>query len=106
MQFDFYPLYKNYATLELLKITERPDDYQPEAVATAMKVLDERVVTDEDFAALDQYFLAEEQEKNKYSRNAENIEQATTDILVSILQPDEELSLHKWLRILLVLIVL
>src|SRR5689334_23281989 len=102
MQFDFYPLYKNYTTLELLKITERPDDYQPEAVATAMKVLDEREVTNEDFAALDQYFLEEKKAKNKHSGSIKNLEQQTTGALVSILQPEEELSLNKWLRVLLV----
>ena len=42
MNFDFYEIYKDFPTTELLKIVLRPDGYEPEAVEAASRRLSER----------------------------------------------------------------
>lgn len=48
MNTDLFNHYQSLPTSELLVITRRPDDYTPEAVATAHQVLNQRVVTPAD----------------------------------------------------------
>lgn len=45
MDTDFHKLYSAYSTVDLLKITTRPEKYQPAAVAAAQEILATRVVT-------------------------------------------------------------
>jgi hypothetical protein len=48
MDFNFHEQYKGLPTFELLKITERPEKYQPAAAAAAADILKGRVVTPAD----------------------------------------------------------
>jgi len=50
MEFDFYELFKNYSTPDLLLILKKPGDYQPEALAAARKLLTDREITAADEA--------------------------------------------------------
>jgi hypothetical protein len=44
MDFDFYEIYKEFSTTDLLKIVHRPDGYRPEAVNAANRRLAEREI--------------------------------------------------------------
>lgn len=48
MNTDLFNHYQSLPTSELLAITRQPDDYTPEAVATAHQILNQRVVTTAD----------------------------------------------------------
>lgn len=63
MHFDFYERYKDYPDTELLKITQQPDAYQPDAVDAALRILKERGVKEEKVNSihlLDSFELTEE----------------------------------------------
>src|SRR5690349_10019781 len=56
MNADFQQEFKDYSTIELLKIVKQPGNYQPAAVAVAHQLLQGRVVTPEEEALAEQHF--------------------------------------------------
>jgi hypothetical protein len=76
---NFNERFKTYTTIELLRVTDNPGDYQPEAVETARALIAERGLTEEEIAAarreLDaerQERLAREREKHRQSEELKN----------------------------------
>jgi hypothetical protein len=76
---NFNERFKTYTTVELLRVTDNPRDYQPEAVETARALIAERGLTEEEIAAarceLDterQERLAREREKHRQSEKLKN----------------------------------
>jgi hypothetical protein len=51
MEFDYYTLYKNWSTLDLVRVARTPNDYAPEAVVVAKNILKERRVSLEEMDA-------------------------------------------------------
>ena len=97
MDFNFQEQYKSYSNVELLKITERPGDYQQAAVVAAQQVLSEREVSVEDreFAATHYAELERSQQVNK--ELVDLYKNKAKDLLEPVLQPKEDVSIKNGL---------
>ena len=51
MEFDYYALYKDWSTLDLVRVARTPNDYAPDAVSVAKRILWERGVSPEEMDA-------------------------------------------------------
>lgn len=51
MEFDYYTLYKDWSTLDLVRVARTPNDYAPDAVTVAKNILKERLVSLEEMDA-------------------------------------------------------
>lgn len=102
MDFNFYDQYKNYPSIDLLKIVRSPDSYQPQAIEAATQVLKEREVTAEEIALADGYILDIKRKQEKI----EAYKEKAKDFLQPILQPGPHVKPAKWLNILLILVAL
>jgi hypothetical protein len=51
MEFDYYDLYKDWSTLDLVRVARTPNDYAPDAVVVAKQILWERRVSPEEMDA-------------------------------------------------------
>lgn len=102
MEFNFRESFQAYSNVELLKIIDQADKYQPEAVEAARLLLGAREVSDEDFQDLNEHKVKEEtaqQQKNGYRDKA-------LDLLQPVIQPAAVVETRKWLNILLVILAL
>ena len=104
MSFDFYREYKNYPTLELLKIMRQPGGYQPAAVEAASKVLGERQVDGEELHSLDQSLQDLDHAERQKTEKIERFKAMLADFVSPILQPREKVEPARWLNILLLTI--
>ena len=101
MNFDFHQQYKNYSNIELLKITGRPEDYQPAAVAVAAEILSERHVTADEIQIVGQYFENLDESASVRKEKADALKGEATDFLEPFLHPGEKVQPGKWVNILL-----
>jgi hypothetical protein len=106
MDFNFYEVYKEYTTAELLKILNRTADYQPAAVNAAKKILSEREITSADTELVHNYFqeLADKEKARTDKLNA--YKDKAVDFFEPVLNPGTEVKPSKWLNILLLLIAI
>jgi hypothetical protein len=104
MSFDFYGEYKNYPNLELLKIMRQPGDYQPEAVAAASQILNDRQIATEEFQSLDQSLQDLEEDKREKMEKIERLKTEAATFLSPILQPQKKIDPSQWLSYFLVVI--
>ena len=104
MSFDFYGEYKNYPNLELLKIMRQPGDYQPEAVAAASQILNDRQIATEEFQSLDQSLQDLEEDKREKIEKIERLKTEAATLLSPILQPQKKIDPSQWLSYFLVVI--
>jgi hypothetical protein len=51
MEFDYYTLYKDWSTLDLVRVARTPNDYAPDAVMVAQRILKDRRVSVEEMDA-------------------------------------------------------
>lgn len=102
MEFDFYEQYKNYPTVELLKIVQQQDNYQADAINAANKSLAERTIADIELAK--EYLESIAAAKNKEEENARLYKEKAIDLLEPIIKPRSELNPYKWFWILLLVI--
>lgn len=104
MDFDFHQQYKDYSTIDLLKIVRQPANYQPAAITAAEDILREREISVEDISVADQYFLdLENAEKNKQEK-INGLKNKVSDFLEPVLQPGEKVEPDKWRNIFLLII--
>lgn len=106
MDFNFYKEYKQYPTVELLKITRQPAAYQLAALDAAKKVLAEREVSAADIEAADQYFNDATNKKQAKQEKIDAYTNKASDILEPIIKPSNEIEPVKWLNIFLVFITM
>ncbi|GEP95512.1 hypothetical protein [Chitinophaga cymbidii] len=102
MNFDFYEQFREYPNVELLKIIAQPGNYQPQAVEAASRILQDRNVTVEETEEAAQYFgevQAKEEKMMAYKEKAK-------DFLQPVIQPEATIQPAKWLKILLLLVLL
>jgi hypothetical protein len=104
MPFDFYGKYKNYPDLELLKIMRQPGDYQPEAVAAASQILNDRQIATEELQSLDQTLQDLEDAKRQKIEKIERLRTKAATFLSPILQPQKKIDPLQWLSYLLLVI--
>jgi len=103
MDLNFADQYKDYPTVELLKILKRPGDYQPEAIDAARLILESReVVAGDEREAEDALLRLGQQRKEQVDTYKEKV----ADFLQPVLQPGNEVEPAKWLNILLFFIAL
>lgn len=106
MNLDFFELYKAYSNVELLKITRHPADYQPGAVVAATSILEKRDVSANDLQEVDEYFEDIKSGSKKRQEIIDNYKEKASDFLQPVLNPDEEIKPHKWLKIFLLAIAI
>ncbi len=105
MESQFIEKYKSYSNFELLKITQKPDNYQENAVLAANEILKDRVISEEDLSEVEHYYLDKEiniEHKNEY---ISNLKENIFDFLQPLISPEESLKPVKWLNILLLIII-
>lgn len=106
MQAAFYKLYEDYSTTELLKIIRQSAHYQPEAVKAAQQVLSTRIISENEIAEVEQHFSAIEQAEKARLQKNERYKNAVADFFEPVLQPTAPMHPGKWLKFVLLLIIL
>src|SRR6185295_2461365 len=106
MNVDFYQEYKDYSNIDLLKITKRPDDYQPAAVQAATEVLSERVVTPDEIEFVNQYYQEIEDDTKVRKEKIDAYKNKATSFFEPVINPSENVEPDKWVDILLLVIAL
>lgn len=101
MFFTFFEQYKDYSTLELLKIVMRPEDYQAAAVAAAASRLQEREVTTAEREEVDRFFQALEEKKKARTVKNNAYKEKLADVFEPVLHPGETVKPEKWLTLFL-----
>lgn len=104
MNFDFNQQFKDYSTVDLLKIVKRPGEYQPTAVAAAERLLQERQVTPHEQQLVEQYFQDIDRFLQVKKEKADALKTKATDFFEPLLQPSEKVQPSKWVNILLLII--
>lgn len=100
MEFNFRDSFQSYSNVELLKIIDQADKYQPEAVDIARQILSGRDVHDSDFEQMNSYKAAVAIRQEEKAAGKEEI----SGFLESIVRPDEGLNIAKWINVLLVIL--
>jgi len=103
MELDFYSHFSRYTTVELLAVVRRPEQYQPEAVAAAQRLLQERNVTDGDLDEANTHLLHLEIEKVARSARNDHYKQQIMDAVQPIVAPRDEIVPARWYRIYIIL---
>ena len=104
MNLDFQQQFKDYSTVDLLKIVKRPGEYQPSAVAAAEQLLRERQVTAHEQQVVEQYFQDLDHFLKLKKEKADALKSKAADLLEPLLHPSEEVQPGKWVNILLLII--
>lgn len=103
MNFDFDTLYKTYSNKQLLKILKQPEDYQPEAVASAERILHERDIAEEEIQLLEQELL--DRPSNLHlAGNGYIVKDDEGDILAPILNQNVQVKMPDRVKVFLALI--
>ena len=106
MNFDFHEQFNNYSNIDLLKIVRQPANYQPAAVTVAQEILHTRQVTEEELAAVDQYFLGVDNSAKDKQEIINTVKNKLTSFLEPVLQPGVKAGSYKWINLLYVVILL
>ena len=101
MNFDFYEQYKEYSTVELLKIVKKAADYQPGAVEAAKTILAQRQITQHELEEAEHLIKEEEEQGKAFSNKINSYKEKAADFFEPIINPGTEVKPVKWLNILL-----
>ena len=106
MDFDFYQYYQSLGTVELLKVLDNTDDYQPGAIEAVRKILTEREITENDRneASAQRQQVLEKERKKQEAIDA--YKEKAADFLQPLIKPGPGVTAEKWLNILLLFIAL
>jgi hypothetical protein len=105
MKTNFPEQFKSYSNIELLKILQRPDDYQPEAVQAARNLLSEREVSPEELDEVQMHFQALDDDAAAKSERLNNYRNTVEDFLEPVIHPTREVGVAKWLKVFLVAVI-
>jgi len=106
MNFNFYEQYKNYPTVELLKIVQQPAGYQSEAIEAANRLLSERNISDIEFAEAKAYHEGVIAAEHRREDTKRLYKDKALDILEPVIKPSPELNPEKWLGIFLLAVTI
>jgi hypothetical protein len=106
MELDFNDQFSDYTNVELLKIVNRPEEYQSAAIDAASEILKKRLVSEKDVHATENYFIHIEEKERIKKEKAEAITNNLTDFLEPILKPGPTIEPKKWLNLFLVAVAL
>lgn len=101
---EFYEKYKNYSNTELLKILKKKEDYQVPAIEAAEAILKERIVTSDEIAEVENYFLDMEIKENDSIAKQNKYSDSIHDLLQPLINPGEKTEISKWLNIVLLVL--
>ncbi len=101
---EFHEKYKNYSSIELLKILKKKEDYQLSAVETAEEILKQRTITSEDITEVENYFLDIENKKNDSVLKQIKYNDSLNDLLQPLINPSEKTEIRNWLNVILLII--
>lgn len=104
--FNFFENFQSYSNIELLKIVKRPNEYQPDAVAAAKKILTTRNVSEEELDTVTAYFIQVDSQTSKTNETIQSLKDQTNELLEPILQPSEHVNPTKWLNIIILVVTL
>src|SRR5687767_12431581 len=103
---DFHQRFQHYSNIDLLKIVNRPDNYQPEAIETAKQILSSRLVSDEELKEVESLFQNQALKQLAKKEKVDSYKQRFDDFLEPIFKPGNQVSPKKWLAIFLVLVAI
>src|SRR5688500_3034071 len=106
MKIDFRQQFKDYSNIELLKILQRSDAYQPEAVEAADKILNERKVSPEEADEVQMHFQGLEDKATAKAARIDAYKSKVEDFIEPLIHPKRQVTLIKWLKIFLVVLVI
>ena len=82
---DFIKKYEAYSTIQLLRIIDSPDDYQPDAVEAAKAIISNRRLSEEEIEIARDGYNAEKQEEERKGKelkdNPKNVYNSIFDIV-------------------------
>jgi hypothetical protein len=104
MAFDFYEIYKDSPTTELLKVVHSPDGFLPEAVKAARRRLSEREVAPEDQAAVQAFYDDKDRHARLKAEKIDRLKEQAADLLQPIVRPGPAITPRKWLNLFLLII--
>jgi hypothetical protein len=100
MEFNFRESFQTYSNVELLKIIDQADKYQPEAVEAARNILAGRDVHDSDYEVMKSY-------KATVTANGRGDQQEELyDYLDAIVKADEDRKVARWVKIVVIILAL
>ena len=103
---EFSESYKNYTNVQLLKIVNRPEDYQPKAVETAKILLESRTVLESEIREVEEFYLNLKQNEIKKQEKINFIKNKAIELVQPIILPNKEFKPRIWLKILLIVLAL
>lgn len=86
MNFNFYEKYQELSTTELLKIVKQANQYEPQAIDAANRVLAGRDISEDEWAYVDSYFAQEAAIADRKKERAN----AVRDFFLTFLHPDQK----------------
>lgn len=103
---EFLELYKDYTNVQLLKIVNRPEDYQPKAVETAKILLEIRNVLDSEIKEVENFYLNIKQNEINKQEKINFLKKKAIELVQPIILPNEEFKPRIWLKIFLIVLAL
>jgi hypothetical protein len=103
MNQDFLKRYKEYSNIDLLKIANNENEYQPEAIEVAKYLLIDRVVTQEEIDYVEKYYHDIQYKLQSDRQKIDSYKNKVKEVVFPI-NPYEELTTNKWLNFLLLII--
>jgi hypothetical protein len=97
---DFFSKFSQYETKDLLKITLRPDNYQPTAVRIAFDILATREVSDDERNSAQCELVEEEALSAKTSKGLSEVRVKSGDFIRYLFQPSEKFEVKRWVYLL------
>src|ERR1700722_8979575 len=101
-QTEFYDLFQQNSTADLINIVREKDNYQAAAVLAAEQLLRERDVSATDEEEADHYFREKEMKRMAATARVDSIKAVAADWVEPLARPSTELQPYKWYRIFLV----
>ena len=106
MKLNFHDIFQQYSTAKLLAILQQPEQYQPEAVAAADNILQERIISPEDRQEAESLINSPATAPSPLAGKLHALGEKTGSLLDPLLHPQEAVPAQKWLNILLLLMAL
>jgi hypothetical protein len=101
-QIEFYDLFKQNSTADLINIVREKDNYQAAAVLAAEQLLRERDVSSTDTEEADNFFREKEMKRMAATARVDSIKAVAADWVEPLARPSTEFQPYKWYRIFLV----
>lgn len=101
----FFEIYSSYSNYELLKITKRPENYQPEAVRVAEKLLASRVISEDETNQVEKYYQEIDYQKKITQEKRESIYKNLNAHFNVFANTNNILDVEKWLNIYIIFIL-